>query len=311
MKCCWLILFYAMALPSLLASPGRVQVLDDFESADSIRNWKGDVRLASDTVSHGRGSALVRFEQREAEVSFTPLHSAWRGYERLCFDVHSGWNEVLAATLRIFDDPGGTDAPGHYEANAKILLLAGWNHVEVKLNGLHVTSYERLLALARIRKMTLSVAWGPLPCTLHLDNLRLVAGEEGKETASRTQPFDALIVLEDRFFKVRQVAAWEDVPEASNVARLHREAQAESVRLSQAIHAAQTQGIETIYAERHLVTADLGLRIRPQLAWFNNDAAKREMFAYIASRLPPGPPPTGSNDSGTRPPACHGRHADR
>ena len=52
--------------------------------------------------------------------------------------------------------------------------------------------------------------------------------------------------------------------------------------LRETIRAAQLQGLETIYQERHLVTADIGLQIRPRLAWYNNDEKKHEMFSYVA-----------------------------
>ena len=63
---------------------------------------------------------------------------------------------------------------------------------------------------------------------------------------------------------------------------LRKEAQKQSDLLRETIRAAQLQGLETIYQERHLVTADLGLQIRPRLAWYNNDEKKREMFSYVA-----------------------------
>ncbi|PYT19477.1 MAG: hypothetical protein DMG58_36455, partial [Acidobacteria bacterium] len=63
---------------------------------------------------------------------------------------------------------------------------------------------------------------------------------------------------------------------------MRKEAQKQSDLLRETIRAAQLQGLETIYQERHLVTADIGLQIRPRLAWYNNDDKKREMFSYVA-----------------------------
>jgi beta-galactosidase GanA len=48
------------------------------------------------------------------------------------------------------------------------------------------------------------------------------------------------------------------------------------------MRAAEWQGIDTVYFERHLVTAELGLELRPRLPWFNHDAQKRELFGYVA-----------------------------
>ncbi|HEX8985365.1 MAG TPA: beta-galactosidase, partial [Bryobacteraceae bacterium] len=274
----------ACLLSVLAAAPGRVLVIEDFENAAAPANWDGTLRIATQHVSHGRSSALVRFAGRDTQLSLKKLPGDWRGYERLLLDVYNERKDILTATLRIYDEAGEASKArrDYYEADGQVLLIPGWNHVEVKLAGIHAASYERDLALDRIRRITFSIDRGALPCTLYIDNLRLVAGVEPPEMASRTQPQDAVTLLWDRYFQVRQVAAPERVPESAEVKRLRKEAQAEAELLDKTIKTAQVQGIETIYAERRVVTAELGLRVRPRLAWFNNDAAKREMFDYVA-----------------------------
>ena len=267
----------------LAAAPGRVLVLDDFENPASAGNWKGDLQIANEHVTHGRASARVRFAGRGAEIASSKLAGDWRGYDRLLFDIYSDRKDVLTATLRIYDEAAVKSGArrDYFEADNQILLLGGWNHIEMKLAGLHAASYQRQLALDRIRRITLSMDRGALPCILHIDNLRLMAGEEPPESASRTEPQDAVTILDGRFFQVRQVAPPDEVPESAAVARLREEARREANLLGEIIQTAQMQGIETIYAERHMVTADLGLHVRPRLAWFNNDSTKREMFEYV------------------------------
>jgi beta-galactosidase len=275
------ILFCACLLPALSAAPARVLVLDDLETDASLRNWRGDIKLAAQYCSHGRSSALVRLSRASTEIALTKIHADWRGYERLLFDVHYAGHDHPEFTLRIYDETAERSGArrDYYEADAQILLLEGWNHVEVKLAGLHAASYARELDLTRMRRIALI---SPRDATVYLDNFRLVAGAEGSATASRTEPQEAVTILYDRYFQLRQVALPEAVPEAADVARLRVEAEREADLLAKAVGAAQLQGIETIYAERHLVTADLGLRVRPRLAWFNNDAVKRSMFDYVA-----------------------------
>ncbi len=267
-----------------MAAPGRVLLLEDFENSASAANWKGGLQIAGDHVSHGRASARVRFTARRAEIAASKLASDWRGYDRLLFDVFQERQDIATASLRIYDEAGVASGTrrDYYEADGQILLLPGWNHVELKLAGLQAATYQRRIALDRIRRVVLFIDRGALPTTLHLDSFRLVQGEEPRESASRTEPQDAVTLLEDRFFQVRQVAEPDQVPESVEVRRLRDAARREAALLGEIIHAAQTQGIETIYAERHLVTADLGLHIRPRLAWFNNDATKRAMFGYVA-----------------------------
>jgi len=278
-----LLLVCASLISASETTPSRVLVLDDFEDAASTSNWKGDIQITSEHAAHGRASARVRFAGRSTEIAGLKLATDWRGYDCLRFDLFSERKDFLTATLRIHDETSIASGArrDYYEADGQILILPGWNHVELKLAGLQVASFQRQIALDRIRRFTLSVGRGATPATLYLDNLRLVKGGEPSDSASRTRPEEAVTLLHDRYFQVRQVAPPEEVPESAEIARLREQARREFELLNDAIRTAQLQGIETIYAERHLVTADLGLHVRPRLAWFNNDEAKREMFEYV------------------------------
>ena len=277
------LLFAAVALAG---GAGRIHVIDDFESAQSVAKWRGGIQLSRRHPSHGDSAALARFDDREAEISTTAVPGDWRSYDRLLFDIYYEGSAISTLTLRIYDDaalkPGPKTARRYYEARNKVFIQNGWNHAEVRLGTLKTASYDRDLSMDRIRGISLLAERAEFPITLYFDNFRLVAGEEPAQNASRAHPQDAVTVINDRFFTVRQVARPEDVPEAPDVTALRRDAEREAELLAKAIQTAQTQGIETIYAERHLVTADLGLRVRPRLAWFNNDDAKRAMFVYVA-----------------------------
>jgi hypothetical protein len=54
----------------------------------------------------------------------------------------------------------------YFQADGQILLLGGWNHIEMKLAGLHAASYQRQFALDRMRRFTLAISRGVLPCAL-------------------------------------------------------------------------------------------------------------------------------------------------
>ena len=98
--------------------------------------------------------------------------------------------------------------------------------------------------------------------TIYVDNFRLVSGEEAAGDVRRgSQPQDTVSIIDNRWVSVRQVAR---AGRCTRIGRgdrgLRKQAERESELLQNTIQAAQTQGIDTIYAERHLVTADLGLR---------------------------------------------------
>jgi hypothetical protein len=80
----------------------------------------------------------VSFTEHRADVSVTGFAADWRGYDRLLFDVYKGRKDIFTATLRIYDEAAETSGArcDHFEAGNRLLLLAGWNHVELKLAGL-------------------------------------------------------------------------------------------------------------------------------------------------------------------------------
>ena len=280
-----MIRFLAFFLTSVaLAAPGaRVLVLDDFESPSSTARWTG-LKQSSEHFAHGRSSGAMQLGGRRTEAVTTALTSDWRAYDSLRFDIFSDRREFTTVSLRIYDDhaaAGQETKNDYYEANRKILVLKGWNHVEVHLP-LRAASNDRDLSLEHIRRFVVMAERSAQPRTLYLDNFRLVAGEEPAANASATRPEDAVTTLDGRFFTIRQVARPEGVPESAAVTALRAEAGHEADLLQKTIDAARLQGIDTIYQERHLITAELGLRVRPRLAWFNNDEAKHEMFAYVA-----------------------------
>ena len=264
----------------------RVLLLEDFESSRGAARWEGPIDVQTNHASHGSRSGRIRLDRDHREISSSKLASDWRGYDRLLFDIYSESDQVSLATIRIYDAVGG-DAQAaprneYFDGHRKILLVKGWNHVEVKLNPLKAATFLRDMSLDQIRQFVLTFEPNASFTTMSLDNLRLVSGDEGPDTISRQQPQDGVSLIDNRWVTARQVARPDGVPESPEVTRIRTDAERELDSLKKTIEAARAQGIETIYAERRLVTADLGLRVRPLLPWFNNDVKKGEMFAWVA-----------------------------
>jgi beta-galactosidase len=263
----------------------RVLVLENFETPASAGRWQGLSGIVVGRASHGRHSARVALDRPNLEISSAALAADWRGYDRLLFDIYQEHEDVSFATLRIYDAVGGDAGQAqryeYFEAHRKILLIPGWNHVEVKLP-LKAATYARDIALDRIVRVALSFEASRAAASVWVDNLRLVSGRESAATMSRVEPQDHVSIIDNRWVTSRQAARPEDVPEAPEVGRLRNEAAEEAALLERSIRGARVQGLETAYRERHLVVADLGLRVRPLLPWYNNDRRKREMFSYIA-----------------------------
>lgn len=274
------------AIP-LFAATGSVRVLDDFETASSIGRWEGPIVLAHGPAAHGTSSARVAFTAGHSRFSSRQLGRDWSGYDLLAFDIRSDSEEPKAISLTLYDEVGGDEGKAakydYFDANRKLLLLQGWNHFRVELRPLRASNTMRDMDLRRVVRLSFSAGQDVLPLTIHVDNLRLITGPESSATASRTMPADALTTVSGRWFSVRQVADPEDLPGSAQVIEWRKRAEVEAESLRNTIRVANMQGLDTIYSERRLVVADLGLQVRPLLAWFNNDKQKLRMFQYVAA----------------------------
>ncbi len=187
---------------------GRVLVLEDFEQPQASARWTGPLESRSGRASHGSNSARVRLDGHRAQISSTHLAGDWSGYDRLLFDVYSESETVSQASIRIYDAVGGTAATAprneYFDGGEKILLLNGWNHVEVKLTPLTAATFQRDMALDRIRELVLSFELGST--AVLVDNLRLVSGVEPAATKSREAPQDAVSIIDNRWITSRQTA---------------------------------------------------------------------------------------------------------
>jgi hypothetical protein len=233
-------LAFLLAAP-LLAGAGQVRVLDDFETPASIQRWEGPLLISRDRATHGVSSGRFSFTAGHARLSSRQMNNDWSGFDRLAFDVYSNSDEPKALSLAIYDAVGGDVGKAakydYFDANRKLLLLKGWNHVDVSLRHLRAANTVRDIDLRRVVRLVLSAGQGALPLTVDLDNVRLISGTENATARSRTSPADAVTTLDDRWFSVRQVADPENVPESNEVRELRRVAERESEGLRSAIRA--------------------------------------------------------------------------
>jgi hypothetical protein len=270
---------------TFLSQTGKVLVLDDFETDASLSRWQGPCRLSTTHPAHGNSCLEVKFTSPSTTLSMPVKEGDWSGYDRLLFDVFSSEIQPRIISLRLYDAVSG-DGPevtrfDLYDAEGKLFLNPGWNHVEVVLRDLKASSELRPMALNRIRRLSISTDSIVRLLTLHFDNFRLVLGTEGAATASTMAPQDTTIRLEGRWVTILQVGPQDKIPTTETVKHLREQAQLEYQALQTTIHSAEIMGLDTIYSQADVVTAEIGLTIRPLLAWFNNDREKEKMFSYV------------------------------
>ena len=251
-------LVFAAALVTLAAGTARaaVKVLDDFEGARI--KWSGDcpASIVAENASHGARALKVTFPAAAAYPGITAadIDMDWSGFDTLKIDVFNTQRTPVDLNIRI-DDAQSTGYYSRY--NGEFLVLGGWTCVEIPLGDL--TSGDRSLDTSALTSFVIFLSSPERGWTLFFDNIRLVAGEE---PASAAGDFSSAATAPER------------------AGELEEEARAAAARLSVLIELAHERGLGTLEANIALVTADLGLDVRPGLQWFETRTS--ELHEYVA-----------------------------
>jgi len=246
-------------LAAALAAPpgsGEVRVLDDFE--EGRIGWTGQVALSivAEHASHGGHALKVTFPAGTPYpgIAASAVETDWSGFDVLKFDVFNPQGTPVDLNVRI-DDPSSTGYYSRY--NGEFLAVNGWNAFEIPLERLRAGN--RALDVSRIAAFVIFLSAPERELTLFIDNIRLVSGEEPAWAAG-------------------DFSADESAPERAM--ELRRKAEAAAARLRALIDLAHERGFGTIEANIALVTAKLGLDVRPELQWFSHRTG--ELYDYVA-----------------------------
>jgi beta-galactosidase len=268
------------------AARPKIQILDDFEMELIPGRWEGSVQRTTAHSARGRYALEARFDAKTNSLSAHLKNADWSSYDRFLFDAFNP--EPLPAILSfdLYDAGGGgsgLDASryDYYSGEGKIFLAPGWTHVDFVLKGLRTTSELRSIALDRIRGFTLTAERMRHPLTLYFDNFRLASGIGAGLSTPLKSPTDLQVVVEGREVEISQVEPPEKIPESETVKAARLQAQEQHQALGEAITSASHLGLDTVYSEAELTVAEIGLYLRPQLPWFNNDQQKRVLFNEV------------------------------
>lgn len=265
---------------------GDVLVLDDFESASSLAKWRGPGSISPDSVAHGGGSLLLDLRNRASRtLESETLPKDWSAYDYLRFDIFSPAENVRFGTFWIFDELGDDEQAEtygqSYRGSRKLYINPGWNHYEFQLEKMMVENNDRPLALDRIRRFRLE--FGGVGDKLYLDNLRLVRGEEGPGTASRVQPRDCLVLVENTVVLTRLATPFGSLVPEPEIAALREQAGKSMERLNKAVERAEAAGWFSLYWRIPLITARIGLEDRSKLVWYQSERRESEILEHVAA----------------------------
>ncbi len=269
-------------MPVIKRSP-EVIILDDFESPSALTTWDGTLSLSKEFASHGKSCLeLHANDGMPLWLESEKLKKDWSRYKTLKFDIYNPSSQLYYGYIQICDEQG-TDEQAEFHGQSynwqKVFLNTGWNHFEFLLQNAMVEEGDRPLALDKIRKFRLS--FGSVDHSLYIDNIRLLEGEESAKTASRIDPRDCRIVIDDLYVYPTLAGPVEKIKTSPEIKQLRAEAEVAVETLEKEVEVAELQGYQTLYQRIPLITADIGLGIRSKLVWFQNEEEETKILEYV------------------------------
>ncbi len=261
-----------------------VRVLGDFENTTLPGIWKGTISVVAEFPSHGKSSLKLSSDNwQPLSLESDKIPNDWSSYDCLKFDIYNPSTSLYFGSMQIFDDLATdeqAEANGQsYFGNGKIFINKGWNHYEFLLKTARVEEGNRQLALDKIRKISFS--FGSPGHPLFIDNIRLVSGKEDKSTISVINPADFKVVIDNRYVYPTLSGPTDQIKPGPETLMLRTEANNAITELQNNVRVAEMQGLQTLYQQIPLITADIGIGIRSKLAWFQNEEDEKEILQYI------------------------------
>lgn len=263
----------------------KALVIDDFENPSTLKNWKGNVSLSDKFPSNGKtGLCLLAKGWQPFLAENENILKNWTGYDCLKFDIYNPSSGLYFGTIEIFDDlaPDDNEADKNgqrYIGNGKLFLTKGWNHFEFMLDHVMVEEGNRPLALGKTRKLRFS--FSPTDHPFYIDNIRLTAGEETKQTASLIDPASCRVVIDNRYVYPTLAGPEDKLVISSEIKKMRQLANEAVESLEKTLRVAEMQGMQTFYQKIALITADVGIGIRSKLVWFQNEDDEKEILSYV------------------------------
>ncbi|WP_165822352.1 beta-galactosidase [Paenibacillus montanisoli] len=256
-------------------------LLDDFTLKDR-EGWEGRIEGGQGRFPDGRASAAIR-----GRIVTEQLPQNWSGYGSLQFTLHNPWDRAVVGGIELFDGLS-LESPelefGDYVERPKSLLIGeGITHVVIRIDPIQTTQGTRILDLGQVVRVAIRVpepGEGEQP--ISIASLRLSPEHEEIDGIAYARPGDSVLVMRHLDISCFTYEP-ENYREPEDVVRLYRELTLEKEKLQDVIDTAEINGKQTLYARVALVTADIALKSRPNLAWHFSPRAKRSNLSGALS----------------------------
>lgn len=155
-------------------------LINSFESRYELQQVQANpnalkTRHASSWHTHGEhGLEVMLGTKKYTGLSLIGPYGDWSHYRFLVMDFYNPDKEPLELVLRISDflhDRGTNNFNDRF--NRSILLMQGWNQVQVELNDVRVAPRNRVMQMNQISGMTIFAVQLSKPREFYWDNIRL------------------------------------------------------------------------------------------------------------------------------------------
>ncbi len=173
----WLVVYSAMAD---IVMREQFPLVNSFESRFELAQVRANPRqVTTQQVNslHTHGAYGLQVElgtQKYAGLNLVGPYGDWSGYQFLQMDFYNPDSEPLELVLKISDsnhDHGKNNYNDRF--NRKLVLMQGWNQVQVDLNDVRSAPRNRAMRMDEISGMAIFVMKLSKPRVFYWDNVRL------------------------------------------------------------------------------------------------------------------------------------------
>ncbi len=153
----------------------RSPVIEDFESEQFSKYWKGHFHLNEKNAHTGKYSAM--FKLQPAKYAGASMHSIlrnWEPYSNLSLAAFIESGNKTTVTVRINDIPhdlSNQDYDDRY--NRRFELHPGWNEIVIPLSDIRSSPKARFMDMTQMSRIGIFISNLKEPTTLRLDNIML------------------------------------------------------------------------------------------------------------------------------------------
>ncbi len=153
----------------------QLPIISRLEKESDLEYWGGNISLSQDVAAIGNSSLKVTLTTTKYSgtgLKYFPYD--WRNYSFLEFEVYNPDPDPLRLTLVVRDKTHDQEGYNYYNRyNDGILVIPGWNHIEIPLEDIQNAPKNRKMDMKNIIGLGLFATNLEQPRVIYFDDFRL------------------------------------------------------------------------------------------------------------------------------------------